>query len=60
MNNDMNSMDISEGILGNQIVKYFAYFEESSLKGIAKKCSRLMINENFGMICSEDYAEPSF
>lgn len=52
--------DISEGILGNQIIQYFAYFEESSLKGIAKKCSRLMINENFGLICSEDYAEPSF
>ena len=60
MNNDTNSTDVSEGILGNQIVKYFAYFEESSLKGIAKKCSRLMINENFGVICSEDYAEPSF
>ena len=60
MNNDTKSTDVSEDILGNQIVQYFAYFEESSLKGIAKKCSRLMINENFGVICSEDYAEPSF
>ena len=60
MNNDTKSTDVSEGILDNQIVQYFAYFEESSLKGIAKKCSRLMINENFGAICSEDYAEPSF
>ena len=60
MNNDTKSTDVSEDIFGNQIVQYFAYFEESSLKGIAKKCSRLMINENFGVICSEDYAEPSF
>ena len=60
MNNDAKSTDVSEDIFGNQIVQYFAYFEESSLKGIAKKCSRLMINENFGVICSEDYAEPSF
>jgi len=60
MNNDTKSTDVSEDISGNQIVQYFAYFEESSLKGIAKKCSRLMINENFGAICSEDYAEPSF
>ncbi|MFH0998417.1 MAG: hypothetical protein V1844_23415 [Pseudomonadota bacterium] len=60
MNNDTKSTDVSEGILDNQIVQYFAYFEESSLKGIAKKCSRLMINENFGVICSEDYTEPSF
>jgi len=60
MNTDMKSTDVSEGILGNQIIQYFAYFEESSLKGIAKKCSRLMIHENFGVICSEDYAEPSF
>ena len=60
MNNDTKSTDVSEGILDNQIVQYFAYFEESSLKGIAKKCSRLMINENFGVICSEDYFEPSF
>jgi hypothetical protein len=57
---DTKSTDESESFLGNQIVQYFAYFEESSLKGIAKKCSRLMINENFGVICSEDYAEPSF
>lgn len=60
MNNDTKSTDVSEGILGDQIVQYFAFFEESSLKGIAKKCSRLMINENFGVICSEDYADPSF
>jgi hypothetical protein len=60
MNNDTKSMDVSESILGNQIVQFFAYFEESSLKGIAKKCSRLMINENFGVICAGDYAEPSF
>lgn len=60
MNNDAKSTGVSEDILGNQIVQYFAYFEESSLKGIAKKCSRLMINENFGAICSQDYAEPSF
>lgn len=60
MNSDTKSTDVSEGNLGNQIVQYFAYFEESSLKRIAKKCSRLMINENFGVICSEDYAEPSF
>lgn len=60
MNMDTKSTDDSESFLGNQIVQYFAYFEESSLKGIAKKCSRLMINENFGVICSEDYAEPSF
>jgi hypothetical protein len=60
MNNDTKSTDVSEGVLNNQIVQYFAYFEESSLKGIAKKCSRLMIIENFGVICSEDYAEPSF
>jgi len=60
MNNDTKSTDVSESILRNQIVQYFAYFEESSLKGIAQKCSRLMINENFGVICSEDYAEPSF
>jgi len=60
MNNDTKSTDVSEEISGNQIVQYFAYFEESSLKGIAKKCSRLMINENFGAICSGEYAEPSF
>lgn len=60
MNNETKSTDASEGILDNQIVQYFSYFEESSLKGIAKKCSRLMINENFGVICSQDYAEPSF
>ena len=60
MNTDAKSTDVSEGILGNQIIQYFAYFEENSLKGIAKKCSRLMINDNFGMICLEDYAEPSF
>jgi hypothetical protein len=60
MNNDTKSTDVSEGISGDQIVQYFAYFEESSLKGIAKKCSRLMINENFGAICSGEYAEPSF
>ena len=60
MNNDAKSTDVSEDILGNQIVQYFAYFEENSLKGIAKKCSRLMINDNLGAICSEDYAEPSF
>jgi hypothetical protein len=59
MNNDTKSADVSEDILGNQIVQYFAYFEESSLKGIAKKCSRMIINENFGVICSEDYTEPS-
>ncbi len=60
MNNNTKSTDVSEGTLGDQIIQYFAYFEESSLKGIAKKCARLMINENFGVICSEDYSEPSF
>ncbi len=60
MNNDTKSTDVSEDILGNQIVQYFAYFEESSLRKIAQKCSRLIINENFGAICSEDYTEPSF
>lgn len=60
MNNDTKSTDILDGSLGNQILQYFVYFEESSLKGIAKKCSRLMLNEYFGVICSEDYTEPSF
>jgi hypothetical protein len=60
MDTDTKSTDVSDGIWGNQIVQYFAYFEESSLKGIAKKCSRMIINDNFGVICSEDYAEPSF
>lgn len=60
MSNETRSTEISEGILGNQIVQFFSYFEESSLKGIAKKCSRLMINENFGPICSEEFSDPSF
>jgi hypothetical protein len=60
MNTDSKSPNSSEGILGNQIVQLFAYVEESLLKGIAKKCSKLVINENFGMICSEEYIELSF
>lgn len=60
MNNDTKSSDTATFIAGNQIVQYFAYFEESSLKGIAKKCSRMIVNENFGAICSEDFTEPSF
>ncbi len=60
MNNDTKSTDLSEDLPGNLIVQYFAYFEESLLKGIAQKCSRLMVNENFGLICSQEYAEPSF
>ena len=60
MSNETRFTEISEGILGNQIVQFFSYFEESSLKGIAKKCSRLMINENFGPICSEEFSDPSF
>lgn len=35
------------------------YFEDASLKNIAKKCSRLIINENFGTICSETFIEPN-
>lgn len=35
------------------------YFEDASLKNIAKKCSRLIINENFGTICSGTFIEPN-
>jgi hypothetical protein len=44
----------------DQISQYYGYFDENSLKGIAKKCTRLLINENFSSICGEEFIEPNF
>ncbi|MGD9973316.1 MAG: hypothetical protein AB7S77_09670 [Desulfatirhabdiaceae bacterium] len=44
----------------DKISQYYGYFEENSLKGIAKKCTRLLINENFGLICGNEFIEPNY
>jgi len=44
----------------DSISNQLGYFEDTSLKTIAKKCSKRIINENFGAICSESFIEPNF
>ena len=46
-------------ILSEKIVRYYGYFEENSLKSIAKTCAKLIINEYFNEICSGYFNIPT-
>ncbi len=43
---------IADDALAEQIVRYYGYTEEISLKNVAKTVSKMMINEYFDSICS--------
>lgn len=48
-----------ENALANKIVMYYGYFEEHSLKGIAKTCAKLIISEHYRDICFDSFEFPS-
>lgn len=41
--------------LSDKIVKYYGYFEEYSLKSVAKRCVRLIIGEYFKDLCYDNF-----
>jgi len=49
-----------EGIITEQIVSYFGYFEETSLKQIATKCVKMVISDAFKDLCADSFQLPSF
>lgn len=49
-----------EGIITEQIVSYFGYFEETSLKQIATRCVKMVISDCFSDLCADNFQLPSF
>lgn len=52
--------NISEMELNTRIQGYFSYYEEYSLKNVAKTCAKLIISEYFPKLCMETFKMPSF
>lgn len=55
----MNQKKTDNGIT-EKIVTYFGYFEEYSLRSIAKTCARLIISEYFTEICNNTFEIPAY
>lgn len=43
----------------SKIIEYYGYFEEYTLKNLAKKCATLVISDNYNYICQENFSLPS-
>jgi len=54
-----SKQDTAEDILGSKIVRYYGYFGEYSLKGIAKTCAKLFISEHYRDLCFDNFEFPS-
>ncbi len=50
---------ISEKEVSDKIVTYYGYFEEYSLKNVAKRCVRLIISEYYKDLCYDSFKLPS-
>lgn len=48
-----------DDMLASKIVQYFGYFEEYSLKKIAKTCVKLIISEYYKALCYGSFQFPS-
>lgn len=46
--------------LADKIIKYYGYFEEYSLKSIAKTCVKLIISEYYKDLCYDNFRFPTF
>ncbi len=50
---------IADDAVAEQIVRYYGYTEEVSLKNVAKTVAKLMINEYFDVICTGKFRKVS-
>ncbi|MDM8552497.1 hypothetical protein QUF72_20590 [Desulfobacterales bacterium HSG2] len=57
--NNAETEETPENVLANKIVMYYGYFEEHSLKGIAKTCAKLIISEHYRDLCFDNFEFPS-
>ncbi|WP_207682818.1 hypothetical protein [Desulfonema magnum] len=46
-------------MLANKIIRYYGYFGEYSLKGIAKTCAKLIISEHYRDLCFDTFQFPN-
>jgi len=43
----------------SKIIEYYGYFEEYTLKNLARKCAILVISNNYNYICQESFSMPN-
>jgi len=53
------NQELSEEGVSDKIVTYYGYFEEYSLKNVAKRCVKLIISEYYKDLCYDSFKIPS-
>ncbi len=52
--------DLPQDALADKIVRYYGYFEEYSLKSIAKTCVKMIISEYYKDLCYDNFTFLTF